>query len=75
MLIKERHLSSNHRRNTAVYNVLGNDYYWPDIKDHIKKKIRNSETCQKYNRKTRGGCDFVSTTKYLEKVGFRSNRV
>ena len=55
MLIKERHLSSNHRGHTAVYNVLGNDYYWPDIKDHIKKKIRNSETCQKYNKKTKGG--------------------
>ena len=28
-------------------------YYWPDIKDHIDKKIRNSEGCQKYNWKTR----------------------
>ena len=47
-------MSSNHRRKTAVYNVLGNDYYWPDIKDHIKKKTRNSEISQKYNKKIRG---------------------
>ena len=54
MPIKERDWSSNHRGHTAVYNVLGNDYYWPDIKDHIKKKTRNSEISQKYNKKTRG---------------------
>ena len=74
MLIKERDWSSNHKRKTAVYNVLGNDYYWPDIKDHIKKKTRNSEISQKYNRRTRGRCDFISTTRYLRKNWARSNR-
>ena len=55
MLIKERHLSSNHRGHTAVYNVLGNDYYWPDIKDHIKRRLEILRLAKNTIRKLEGG--------------------
>ena len=55
MLIKQRHLSSNHRGHTAVYNVLGNDYYWPDIKDHIKRRLEILRLAKNTIRKLEGG--------------------
>ena len=55
MLIKERHLSSNHRRKTVVYNVLGNEYYWPDIKDHLKRRLEILRLAKNTIRKLEGG--------------------
>lgn len=68
-LIKNCHLDLSHRGKTAVYYALRETVYWPGMKDHIEKEIKKCETCQKYNRKTSGGCEFISTSRYLEKVG------
>lgn len=51
-----------------MYYEIRKKFYWPGIKDQIEREIRSCETCQKYNRKTRGGCEFISTSRYLEKV-------
>ncbi len=46
------------------------EYYWPGIMTNIEQVIKKCEKCQIYNRKKSGGCDFVSTRFYLEKVAF-----
>jgi hypothetical protein len=58
-----------HRGKTSVYYEIRKVYYWPGIKKQIEEVLKGCETCQKYNRKTRGGCDFIASTRYLEKVG------
>lgn len=68
-LILDCHVELSHRSGTTVYYELRKKYYWPGIKDQIREALKECETCQKYNRKTSGGSDFISTTRYLEKVG------
>ncbi|WUR04589.1 LTR Retrotransposon [Vairimorpha necatrix] len=51
-----------------MYYAMKFDYYWPGIKEDIGKMIKRCEECQIYNRKRSGGCDFVATSRYLEKV-------
>lgn len=68
-LIIDCHLKFSHRGKTTVYYELRKKYYWPGIKDQIERVLKRCETCQKYNGKTSGGSDFISTTRYLEKVG------
>lgn len=68
-LIKDCHVKLNHRGRTSVYYEIRKEFYWPGVKDQIEKVLKNCETCQKYNRKTSGGTDFVCTTIYLEKIG------
>lgn len=68
-LIMDYHVTLSHRRRTSVYYELRETVFWPGIKDEIATVLRNCEACQKFNRKTSGGTDFVSTTRYLEKIG------
>lgn len=68
-LIMDCHLQLSHRGRTSVYYEIRKQFYWPGVKDQIERVLKNCETCQKFNRKTSGGTDFVSTTRYLEKVG------
>lgn len=52
----------------SVYYEMKQDYYWPGIRLNIEDEIGKCETCQINNRKKSGGYDFVSTSRYLEKV-------
>lgn len=38
------------------------------MKKNIAEMLKKCETCQKYNRKKKGGCEFVVTKRPLEKV-------
>ncbi|KAL0265942.1 UNVERIFIED_CONTAM: hypothetical protein PYX00_011659 [Menopon gallinae] len=44
-------------------------YYWPGIKETIRNVVKGCETFQINNRKKMGGCEFVATSRPLEKVG------
>ena len=68
-LIYDCYVNLSHRRRTTVYYELRKRYYWPGIEDQVYEVIKRRETCQKYNRKTSGGGEFISTTRYLEKLG------
>ena len=68
-LINDCHLDLAHRGKTTVYYALRKKYYWLGMKDQIEREIKKCEVCQKYNRKTSGGNEFICTSRYLEKVG------
>ena len=68
-LIYDCHVNLSHRCRKTVYYEPRKRYYWSEIKDQIYEVIKRCETCQKYNRKTGGGSEFISTTRYLEKIG------
>ncbi|WUR03409.1 reverse transcriptase [Vairimorpha necatrix] len=67
-LMKRYHEEQAPRGLGSVYYAMKFDYYWPGIKENIKMMIKKCEKCQKYNRKKSGGCDFIATSRYLEKV-------
>ncbi len=67
-LIFKYHENQGHRSLGAVYYAMKFDYYWPGIKKDIEETLKKCEKCQIYNRKKCGGCDFVESTGYLEKV-------
>ncbi|KAF9758263.1 hypothetical protein NGRA_3187 [Nosema granulosis] len=69
LIIKQYHEMLGHRGKTSVYYELRKKFYWPGIKKQIEEVLKGCETCQKYYRKTKGGCDFIQTSRYLEKVG------
>ncbi|EQB60017.1 enzymatic polyprotein endonuclease reverse, partial [Vairimorpha apis BRL 01] len=54
--------------NEIVTREIKEKYYWPGIKKVITVIIKKCEKCQIYSRKSIGGCEFVDTTRYLEKV-------
>lgn len=62
------HDDLGHRSVGSVHYAMKKKYYWPGMKSDIYDTILSCERCQIYNRKKSGGCDFVSTSRYLEKV-------
>lgn len=38
------------------------------MKDKIKETLKSCETCEIYNRKRKSGCEFISTTRFKEKM-------
>ena len=67
-LVREAHEKLEHRGLEAVYYEMKERLYWPGMKETIAEVIRRCETCQINNRKKMGGCEFVRTTRVLEKV-------
>lgn len=67
-LIDDCHKEKGHRSMLSVYYGMKNNYYWPGMKKDIENELRKCEVCQINNRKKSGGCDFVATSRYLEKV-------
>ncbi|KAF9756190.1 Transposon Tf2-9 polyprotein, partial [Nosema granulosis] len=67
-LIMSTHEDLGHRSLGSVYYDMKFHYYWPGIKQDIEDVLKRCEVCQVYNRKKTGGCDFVSSRFYLEKV-------
>ncbi len=67
-LIMSTHENLGHRSLGTVYYDMKFKYYWPGIKQDIEEVIKRCEVCQVCNRKKTGGCDFVSSRFYLEKV-------
>ena len=43
-------------------------WYWPGMKDQIKQAIKECGICSINNRKNTGGCEFIVTSRRLEKV-------
>jgi hypothetical protein len=66
--IKKVHEELNHRGTKGTYYNIKQRWYWPGMKDHINRVLKDCEICSINNRKTTGGCDFVVTRRKLEKV-------
>lgn len=67
-LIKEVHERLFHRGIEPIYCELKKSYYWVGIKDSIKEVIRRRQICNENNRKNNRGCEFVTSTKPMERV-------
>jgi hypothetical protein len=67
-LIVNAHENLGHRSLGSVYYAMKFEFYWPGMKKDIEDVLKKCEVCQIYNRKKSGGCDFVSSRFYLEKV-------
>ncbi|KAF9749472.1 Transposon Ty4-H Gag-Pol polyprotein, partial [Nosema granulosis] len=67
-LVEDAHVKTNHKGIEAVYYEMKDKFYWPGIKESIANKIKKCETCQINNRKTTGGCDFIATSRWMEKL-------
>ncbi|WUR04686.1 endonuclease [Vairimorpha necatrix] len=69
-LIEKYHELKGHRSMISVYYEMKSKYYWPGMKKDIEAELSKCEVCQINNRKKSGGCVFVATSRYLEKVAF-----
>lgn len=67
-LCLEAHNKMNHRGVLPTYYTMRKEYYWPGMKQTIKNICRKCEKCCIYNRKIKGGSEFVETRRVLEKV-------
>lgn len=67
-LAEKAHSEINHRGLEASYYRLKQNYYWIGMKETVNNVIKKCETCLKINRKNRNGCEYVETTRQLEKV-------
>lgn len=67
-LVVDAHYKIGHKGIESTYYELKSRYYWPGIKNTIKNVIKKCEKCCIYNEKKRGGCEFVESTRKLEKV-------
>ncbi|KAF9752783.1 Transposon Tf2-6 polyprotein, partial [Nosema granulosis] len=66
-LIEEIHTDLNHRGVKATHYKLKQKYYWPGMKDSVTRILKECETCQVANRKTKGGVEFVTANRKGEK--------
>jgi hypothetical protein len=67
-MIIDVHEELKHRSMSAVYHKIRKEWYWPNMKQDISIKLKGCETCQIWNRKNSGGCEFVTTSRPFEKV-------
>ncbi len=67
-LVKKAHNKTNHKGVEAVYYEMKNKWYRPGIKETIINVIKKCEVCQINNRKTLGGCDYIATSRWMEKL-------
>ncbi|KAF9761168.1 hypothetical protein NGRA_2811 [Nosema granulosis] len=61
------HKNLNNRGVKGTHYQHKQRYYWPDIKDHIAKILKECETCQIGNWKNKGNVEFVAVRSKGEK--------
>lgn len=67
-IVFDAHLEVNHRGIEPTYYNLKRKFYWIGMKKTIENIIKKCDVCLRLNRKNMGGCEFVETTRQLEKV-------
>ncbi|KAI5151978.1 hypothetical protein ENBRE01_2475 [Enteropsectra breve] len=68
-ILMEAHKKVGHKGLEATYYSVKSEMYWPGIRKDIEMLIKECNTCQRVNRKTTGGSEFITTSRPMEKIG------